>query len=143
MNSFYLWITADENISVRPPRRRMEQAFKIAVRKFKKRMKGKRPSIEIHFVGHTTMKRMNFKFRGRNKATDILSFESFSAGLLGSLVIDIDTARIQAKEYKHSLEQEILELFIHGVLHLLGFDHEKDNEAKMMARHERFIIQRV
>jgi probable rRNA maturation factor len=87
------------------------------------------------------MKKLNFKYRGRNATTDILSFSSATRGLLGSLVIDLDTAKEQAKEYKHSLDQEIVELFIHGVLHLLGFDHEKVKDAKIMARYETSFIQ--
>lgn len=140
MNSPRLWITTDSNASFRIPRKRLEKALLQIIAKLKKKLKGRSASVELHFVRSPAMKKMNFKYRGRNQSTDILSFDSFAPGLLGSLVIDLDTAKKQSKEYHHSLDQEITELFIHGVLHLLGFDHETERDAKVMARHERHFI---
>ncbi|MDB5038515.1 MAG: metalloprotease, partial [Bacteriovoracaceae bacterium] len=59
--------------------------------------------------------------------------------LLGSIVIDVDTANSQAVEFKHSLEREIYDLFIHGVLHLLGFDHQTKSEALQMSQYEKYF----
>lgn len=88
------------------------------------------------------MRKYHSKFRHKDKATDILSFGSSSPALLGSLLIDVQTAARQAKAYKHSVSRELKELFVHGVLHLLGFDHETPRDAKQMARWEDAFNQR-
>lgn len=93
-------------------------------------------ALELHFVRSSHMKKLNHQFRKKNKPTDILSFNGLSRELLGSLVIDIDTAQKQALEYKHSRTREIHELFVHGVLHLLGFDHETPKDAEQMKKKE-------
>lgn len=92
--------------------------------------------VELHFVRSASMKRLNKKFRGKNKATDVLSFPSAKSVILGTIIIDIDTATAQAKDFGHSRLQEIRELFVHGVYHLLGYDHEKAKEARLMAKKE-------
>ncbi|MBN8554510.1 MAG: rRNA maturation RNase YbeY [Deltaproteobacteria bacterium] len=92
--------------------------------------------VEVAFVKSPIMKQLNRQFRQKNKTTDVLSFHSSIPDLLGSIVIDLAVAKKQAREYQHSIKQEILELFIHGVLHLLGFDHEKASDAKKMKAQE-------
>ncbi|MEO1923813.1 MAG: rRNA maturation RNase YbeY, partial [Nautiliaceae bacterium] len=74
------------------------------------------------------------------KPTDVLSFplENIPGMPLGSIVISIDTAKKGAKEFGHSIENEIKLLFIHGLLHLLGYDHEIDN-GEMRAKEEEII----
>ncbi len=96
-------------------------------------------SVELELVGNSTMRKLNKLYRGKDKPTDVLSFPAssfYSSVFLGSIVIDVATARLQAKEYAHSISREISELFIHGMLHLLGYDHEKPNEAAVMKRLE-------
>lgn len=86
-------------------------------------------SVELLFVDNTKIKAMNFEFRQINRETDVLSFPlalEFSP-FLGSVVISLEYAERKSIELNHSLEEEILLLFIHGVLHLVGFDHEVDN----------------
>lgn len=95
--------------------------------------KSKKREIELHLVRSNQMKLLNFRFRNKNYATDVLSFEHSMGGLLGSIVIDVQTAAKQAKEYKHSTLQEIQELFVHGLCHLLGYDHELPRDAEKMA----------
>ena len=80
---------------------------------------------------------LNKKFRKKNKPTDVLSFhlnreEQTKSDYLGDMVISIETAKKQAKEKKTKLNDELLLLFMHGYLHLLGFDHVKPKEAKRM-----------
>jgi len=84
--------------------------------------------IELIFVRNNEMKKLNKKYRNINKATDVLSFPlEFDINIpLGSIVISVDFATQKAKEYNHSFEDEIKLLFIHGLLHLLGFNHETD-----------------
>ena len=85
--------------------------------------------VELVFVNNDEMRKINREHRGINKATDVLSFpyEQVSGGLMGSVVISTDTASRVASELGHSIECEIALLFLHGVLHILGYDHEIDN----------------
>lgn len=81
------------------------------------------------------LQRLNRDFRKKNYATDVLSFPSGQAdGFLGDIAISFDHAKRQAAEYGHPVGQEIEILMLHGVLHLLGMDHEKD--GGQMARAE-------
>jgi probable rRNA maturation factor len=86
------------------------------------------------------LRRLNRRFRGKNRATDVLSFPSAdlargaSRGALGEIAISIDRAAEQAAERGHSLIDELRILMLHGLLHLNGFDHETDSGE--MARAE-------
>ena len=85
--------------------------------------------VELVFVNDDEMRKINHEHRGIDKATDVLSFpyEQVSGGLMGSVVISTDTASRVASELGHSIECEIALLFLHGVLHILGYDHEIDD----------------
>jgi probable rRNA maturation factor len=70
---------------------------------------------------------LNRRFRGKDYATDVLSFPTDGQeGSLGEIAISFDRAREQASEHSHAVDQEIRILMLHGVLHLLGMDHEHD-----------------
>jgi probable rRNA maturation factor len=80
---------------------------------------------------------LNRQFRRKNKPTDVLSFEQDRAtGLLGDIVISLDTAQRQAAEGARPLSEELARLLAHGLLHLLGHDHEEPAAAREMARAE-------
>lgn len=101
--------------------------------------------IELVIVDENAMKAINSAQRGIEKATDVLSFALKSvpnaANLpLGSIVINANAVKDEAKARKHSKEAEFTLLFLHGILHLLGFDHEKDNGQ--MREKERQIIEK-
>ena len=85
--------------------------------------------VELVFVNDDEMRKINREQRGIDKATDVLSFpyEQVSDGLMGSVVISTDTASRVAGELGHSIECEIALLFLHGILHILGYDHEIDD----------------
>ena len=85
--------------------------------------------VELVFVNDDEMRKINREHRGIDKATDVLSFpyEQVSGGLMGSVVISTDTANRVAGELGHSIECEIALLFLHGILHILGYDHEIDD----------------
>jgi probable rRNA maturation factor len=73
------------------------------------------------------LRRLNHEFRGKDEPTDVLSFPSASpAGELGDIAISVDRAQEQADSYGHALSAEVQILLLHGVLHLLGHDHETD-----------------
>ena len=85
--------------------------------------------VELVFVNDDEMRKINREQRGIDKTTDVLSFpyEQVAGGLMGSVVISTDTASRIASELGHSIECEIALLFLHGVLHILGYDHEIDD----------------
>ena len=99
--------------------------------------------ISLTFCSEEEIKQLNSAHRGINKVTDVLSFpmgeggeypENLSSGalILGDIVICAKRAVEQAKEYGHSIEREFAFLCAHSVLHLLGYDHMEENEAKEM-----------
>ena len=83
---------------------------------------------ELLLVDNEKIQAINLEFREINQPTDVLSFplDSKFSSLLGSVVISVEYAKNVAENLGHSLNEEIALLFIHGVLHLLGFDHEND-----------------
>jgi probable rRNA maturation factor len=86
--------------------------------------------IELLVVRNDEIQVLNKEHRNIDKATDVLSFPmdfDFDNMPLGSIVISTDFVQEKSKEYGHSFNEEFSLLFIHGILHLLGFDHEVDN----------------
>jgi probable rRNA maturation factor len=77
--------------------------------------------------GDREIRLLNRQFRGQDQATDVLSFPAGGAALLGDIAISYDHARCQAREFGHTIETEVKILMLHGVLHLVGFDHETDS----------------
>jgi probable rRNA maturation factor len=72
------------------------------------------------------LRRLNRQFLGHEYPTDVLSFPSASSGELGDIAISVDRAAAQAVEFGHKVNDEVGILMLHGVLHLLGLDHERD-----------------
>ena len=85
--------------------------------------------IEFILTDNEEIHEINLTTRGIDKPTDVLSFpyEKMPNTPLGSIVISADFVVLKSKEYNHSFEDELSLLFIHGLLHLLGYDHEIDN----------------
>lgn len=86
--------------------------------------------FELLVVDNETIKEINFEYREKNEATDVLSFPfdgDFAHLPLGTIIISEDFVKEKALEFNHSIEDEFKLLFIHGLLHLLGYDHEVDN----------------
>jgi len=91
--------------------------------------------FECLVTGDRELRRLNREFLGKDYATDVLSFpDSGPGGFLGEIAISAQRARQQAGAYGHSLDDEIRILMLHGVLHLMGMDHE--NDRGRMARAE-------
>jgi probable rRNA maturation factor len=93
--------------------------------------------VEVLLTSDAAIKRLNKAFRGKNKATDVLSFPAplEAEGLAGDLAVSLDTAARQAAEHGHSLRDEVRILLLHGLLHLAGEDHETD-AGEMDAREQ-------
>ena len=98
-------------------------------------------SLELIFVDNVTIASINEEYRGKDTPTDVLSFplEDMGMGLLGSVVISLDMAKAKADEFGHTLEDEVSLLFIHGLLHLLGYDHEVD-DGQMREKEKEIIL---
>lgn len=90
-------------------------------------------SLVIAFVDESEMKRMNKQFRGKNKPTDVLSFDGAEPSELGELAICPQVISKQAREHGLLVREELGYMVLHGFLHLLGYDHEtNERDAKKM-----------
>jgi probable rRNA maturation factor len=90
---------------------------------------GLRGHVDVLLATDSTLRRLNREFRGKNKATDVLSFPAppaFASQHAGDLAISLETAARQAALYNHPLAVEVKVLLLHGLLHLTGLDHETD-----------------
>lgn len=96
----------------------------LARKGFKTSLKSK--TLTIVFLNQKEAKKLNQQFRGREYATDVLSFSSMDPSSLGELVLCWSVLKKQAKEHGLTQKLELAYMVLHGVLHLLGFDHEKD-----------------
>ena len=96
--------------------------------------------IELVVTTNAVIQEMNKEYRNVDKATDVLSFpyEEMPFAPLGSIVISVNFVQQKAEELSHSQNDEFSLLFIHGLLHLLGYDHEVDN-GEMRAKEEELI----
>lgn len=87
--------------------------------------------IELILTNNSSIQEINREYRNIDKATDVLSFpyeqNGFEGEILGSIIISIDYVKKGATEFQHSEDDELTLLFIHGLLHVLGYDHEVDN----------------
>jgi probable rRNA maturation factor len=86
--------------------------------------------FSVLLTGDEQLRAMNLQFRGLDKPTDVLSFpalpEAANCGQGGDLAISLETAAIQAADHGHTLQMEVKVLILHGLLHLAGYDHERD-----------------
>ena len=105
--------------------------------------------ISILFVGDQEIRNLNHRFRGVDRSTDVLSFpqlfeelsETSGTLILGDVAISLETALRQTKKHGLSLEEELTLLLIHGILHLLGYDHEvSDHEDERMRKKTRELF---
>jgi probable rRNA maturation factor len=104
--------------------------------------------LSIALVSDVQIKRLNKRYRNKDKPTDVLSFpigEKVEDWLiLGDIVISVDTAKRQAQELGHSLEEELKKLLVHGLVHLLGYDHELGGEEeKKFFELEEFVLREL
>jgi len=104
--------------------------------------------VEVVFVSEEEIHELNLRFRGVDAPTDVLSFPAQEGepmpgteDELGSLVISLETAAAQARELRHGVREEIAVLTAHGLVHLLGFDHELGGAAaRAMAELEMSLL---
>ena len=105
--------------------------------------------VTLVFVSDRKIRELNRDFRQKNQPTDVLSFpgdrDSITGdpGHLGDVIISVETAQRQADEAEATLNEEILRLLVHGLLHLKGYRHDDAAERRKMRDRERRIIQKV
>lgn len=116
-----------------------------------------RAELSLLLVGDRSMRRLNCLYRRKDRTTDVLAFPirkhsarpaprapRLAPALLGDVVISLPQAARQAARAGHALERELTVLVIHGLLHLLGYDHERSaREAQRMQRKERAILRAI
>lgn len=111
-----------------------------------------RCTVSVSFAMKDEIQRLNKNYRGIDKVTDVLSFPQFDSPdsipeegdiLLGDVVICVEVALEQSREYGHSQERELLYLFTHSILHLLGYDHMEEEEKKMMRKREEEVMEAI
>lgn len=108
-------------------------------------MVDKNKEVSIVLVNNAKIRQLNERFHKVKKVTDVLAFslgDEFisTKDLLGEVAISVDTALKQAKDRRHSLEEELVLLTIHGILHLLDYNDEDERERKIMQAEERKIL---
>ena len=103
-----------------------------------------RSELSVALVDDEEIRSLNQAWRNKNRPTDVLSFSLIEGddlggrgGLMGDVVISVETAARQARECHRGLDEEVARLVIHGLLHIVGFDHEEDDEARAMRREQR------
>ena len=109
--------------------------------------------VSVSFVTPDEIKKLNGEYRDVDSVTDVLSFPQFDSvddlismqeetgvAELGDVVICMDRARQQAEEFGHPLEREVIYLFVHSILHLLGYDHMQEDEKKIMRAREEEVM---
>ncbi|MDP5273097.1 rRNA maturation RNase YbeY [Chengkuizengella axinellae] len=117
--------------------------------------------VTLTFVDDQTIHQLNKDYRNIDRPTDVLSFamqessneeteiffdedmdiDEISNDMLGDIIISVSTAKKQSKEYEHSLQREIGFLFVHGFLHLIGYDHQDEQSEKEMFDKQEAILQ--
>lgn len=111
-----------------------------------------RAGLSLTIVDPEEIQRLNNMYRGVDSVTDVLSFPQFEDKTclpqegeicLGDVVICDDKVRRQAAEYGHSYERELVYLFVHSLLHLLGYDHMEEDEKAVMRGREEEIMEEV
>lgn len=140
MNKFEIFNETTENIDTKE----IEKLLKYAL-EYKKL---ENVEFNIIFVDNETIRNINKEYRNIDRETDVISFAlednediKFEFGrLLGDIYISIPKMKEQAKEYGHSEQRELSFLIIHGLLHLLGYDHETYEEEEVMFKEQELIL---
>ena len=118
---------------------------KVIAKTFKKIKHPVKKGMEVNVMLTTDkeIQKFNKEYRGKNKPTNVLSFETGDETLLGDIVMSIDTLIREAKEQKITVSDHYAHLLCHGMLHLLGFDHIEEDEANEMEFFEIEILKEL
>lgn len=130
---------------------KIEDALKLVVKEsLKVEGVGTDFEVSITFVDDSEIKTLNKQYRNIDKHTDVLSFPIYDEDielpytpLLGDIVISLETAKRQSKEFEHSIEREVLYLTAHSMFHLLGYDHLEEDEKNLMRQKEKQVMKNI
>lgn len=129
---------------------KMYEAAKLCLEE--KGFQDDRFTVSVTFISSEEMKELNGLYRGIDRVTDVLSFQQYESPedfpaqgelLLGDVVICTEQALLQADDFGHSPERELVYLFVHSMLHLLGHDHNDPDEKKEMRVFEEKIMDKL
>lgn len=139
-------ITLDIDQSFAPESERLDQALLHSVEEQlnKRLLEVPEGSVSVRYVSDQEIQRLNRMYREKDEVTDVLSFSNvheLTSGHLGDVVVATNQAKRQAVE--GDVELELLDLVVHGILHVLGFDHEEPADAKEMFSLQDEIVQSV
>ena len=100
-----------------------------------------RYTVSVALVNGLEMKKLNNKFRKKNKPTDVLSFAMEDGKVLGEVIICPSVVKINAEKNGIKYQQELMKVFVHGILHILGYDHEgsKKEAARMEKKEKKYL----
>ncbi len=101
--------------------------------------------ISILLTNDQHIQQLNHKYRNKNKPTNVLSFpyEDFADGTIGDVILSLETIIAESKDANISVQEHIAHMTIHGILHLLGYDHQEESEALVMEDLEDKIMQQL
>ncbi|MDQ6825736.1 MAG: rRNA maturation RNase YbeY [Candidatus Eremiobacteraeota bacterium] len=109
-----------------------------------------RATLSVSLVSDAKIRRLNRLYRAKDSSTDVLSFPLMEQNqhpererLLGDIIISVDTARRQANAYSATLQNEVHRLLIHGILHVLGHDHQRKGDRARMEAEERRLAEAI
>ncbi len=130
---------------VRLPMNSIRMLFnKIMAEESHKSAQGK---INLVLTSDKNIRKLNKKYRGQDKPTDILSFNlekpSHHRVVYGEIYISVETSKRQAMEYETTMGEEFLRLICHGLLHLLGYDHVKAGDRRKMKEREKHLLKNL
>lgn len=120
-------------------------AFDVFIERLEKEVNVLAGIINVIFVNDVYIQALNKAYRKKDKPTDVLSFnyqndDNHESNLIGEVYISVETAKRQAPEYDNLLQEEMAKLFVHGVLHVHGYDHEEDGDYEKMSFLEEKIL---
>ena len=110
--------------------------------------------VSVTLTDNDYIHQLNRQYRGIDRPTDVLSFAlneseepevtgGMDVNILGDLVISVERAEEQAEDYGHSVRREMAFLTVHGMLHLLGYDHMEEDERREMEAEQRFVMEKL
>lgn len=127
----------------------VDRLYKVMGKNIDKKLFGRDGQMDLVLISDRKMQNMNKEYRKKDSPTDVISFAYLEVTdygrepgdiIVGDIFISVDTAKRQAKEKGHDLKHELAILFVHGMLHCMGFDHNTDEEEAEMEGWARKIL---
>lgn len=123
--------------------KKIQEIILIILKKIKKR-----GDLSVHFISDQKMKNLNKQYRNKDKTTDVLSFANENSFFkkendLGDIFISISQIKRQAKKYSVAEKEELLRMLVHGILHLVGYDHLSKKDSENMFKIQENIVKKI